>query len=216
MWLVVLVISTEGRNNACQQPHDFCQIYFFCFKIYCSVQYFASCSEHWPLPLTAVLQVLLEESTQRVPAALHGLAVFVDTLRLLVEAQQSVNAPSVSPQHSLPAQPKEDSGVLSTATPVEEDQQVATLAQSADDAGAAAMTSAEAKRPTEAAPSTGIAVDALLSHLNKSVCVTLTFEIVISAVRHHQLHAFTSLAQLLRFRQCTICRSLRQCVISSL
>ncbi len=152
------------------------------------------------------LQVLLEESTQRVPAALHGLAVFVDTLRLLVEAQQSVNAPSVSPQHSLPAQPKEDSGALSTVTPMEEDQQVVALAQNADDAGAAGMNSAEVKRPTEVSPPTGIAVDALFLNSNKSACVTLAFEIVISAVRY-QSHAYTSLAQLLRFRRYTSCFS---------
>ena len=141
-------------------------VYSFWFKIYCSVQYFASCSQHGLLPLTAVLQVLLEESTQRVPAALHGLAVFVDTLRLLVEAQQSVNAPSVSPPHSLLAQPKEGSGILSTTTPMEDDQQAAMLAQSADDAGAAAIDSAEAKRPKEVSPSAGI--DALTSSLMPS------------------------------------------------
>ena len=45
-------------------------------------------------------QVLLEESTQRVPAALHGLAVFVDTLRLLVDAQREVATAGASPQHS--------------------------------------------------------------------------------------------------------------------
>ncbi len=118
---------------------------------------------HRLLPLTVVVQVLLEETTQRVPAALHGLAVFVDTLRLLVEAQQLVNAPSDSPQQSSPAQPKEDSEILSTATPMEEDQQAATLAQSANDAAAAAMRSAEAKRPKEVSPSAGIAVGALVS-----------------------------------------------------
>ena len=141
-------------------------LFYFCHKIYCSVQHFASCSKHLLLPLTVVVQVLLEETTQRVPAALHGLAVFVDTLRLLVEAQQSVNAPSVSPQHILPAQPKEDSAILSTATLMEEeeDQQAAVLAQNADDTGAAAMNPAEAKRPKEASPSTGIAVDALVSN----------------------------------------------------
>ncbi len=118
---------------------------------------------HRLLPLTVVVQVLLEETTQRVPAALHGLAVFVDTLRLLVEAQQLVNAPSDSPQQSSPAQPKEDREILSTATPMEEDQQAATLAQSANDAAAAAMRSAEAKRPKEVSPSAGIAVGALVS-----------------------------------------------------
>ena len=120
------------------------------------------------------MQVLLEETTQRVPAALHGLAVFVDTLRLLVEAQQSVNAPSVSPPHSLPAQPKDDNEVQGTATPMEEDQQEATLAQNADDAAAAAMQSAETTRSKEASPSTGIAVDPLVSNLNKSVWVALS------------------------------------------
>ena len=124
--------------------------------------------EHWLLPLTVVVQVLLEETTQRVPAALHGLAVFVDTLRLLVEAQQSVNAPSVSPPHSLLAQPKDGSGILSTATAMEDDQKASTLAQNADDAGAAAMNSAEAKRPKEVSLSTGITVDDLISNLNKS------------------------------------------------
>ncbi len=138
--------------------------------------------------MTVVVQVLLEETTQRVPAALHGLAVFVDTLRLLVEAQQSVNAPSVSPQHSLPAQPKDDNEVLGTATPMEEDQPEAMLAQNADDAGAAAMNPAEAKRPKELSPSAGIAVDALISNLNRSVWVTMSFEIVISA-SHDVAHA---------------------------
>lgn len=128
------------------------------------------------------MQVLLEETTQRVPAALHGLAVFVDTLRLLVEAQQSVSAPSVSPQHSLPAQPKEDSEILGTAAPMEEDHKEVTVAQNADDTGAAAMNSAEVRRPAEASPSTGIVVDALISNLNKSVWVTLSSESVISAV----------------------------------
>ncbi len=118
---------------------------------------------HRLLPLTVNVQVLLEETTQRVPAALHGLAVFVDTLRLLVEAQQSLNAPSVSPQHSSPAQPREDSDLPSTVTPMEEDQQGVALAQNADDAAAAAMNSAEARRPKEVSPSAGIATDALVS-----------------------------------------------------
>ncbi|KAL0051806.1 hypothetical protein WJX82_002492 [Trebouxia sp. C0006] len=101
----------------------------------------------------ALVEVLLEETTQRVPAALHGLAVFVDTLRLLVEAQQSLNAPSVSPRHSSPAQPREDSDLPSTITSMEEDQQGVALAQNADDAAAAAMDSAEARRPKEVSPS---------------------------------------------------------------
>ena len=68
-------------------------------------------------------QVLLEESTQRVPAALHGLAVFVDTLCLLVDAQQSVAASGSSPRHS-PHQQDADS-----ASPMEEDIQAASHAQ---------------------------------------------------------------------------------------
>ncbi|KAL0020642.1 hypothetical protein WJX79_010395 [Trebouxia sp. C0005] len=113
----------------------------------------------------ALVEVLLEETTQRVPAALHGLAVFVDTLRLLVEAQQSVSAPSVSPQHSLPAQPKEDSEILGTAAPMEEDHKEVTVAQNADDTGAAAMNSAEVRRPAEASPSTDDSHPAVIDEL---------------------------------------------------
>jgi len=46
---------------------------------------------------------------------------------------------------------------------MEEDQQGVALAQNADDAAAAAMNSAEARRPKEVSPSAGIAVDALVS-----------------------------------------------------
>lgn len=71
-------------------------------------------------------QVLLEESTQRVPAALHGLAVFVDTLRLLVDAQQTVAAMSVSPPHA----PSEDSPAeTDSAAPMDEDTQAVSQAQ---------------------------------------------------------------------------------------
>ena len=148
-------LDSQERSNACHQAHG---------ALSDTPEY--GRREPCLLSLIAVLQVLLEETTQRVPAALHGLAVFVDTLRLLVEAQQSVNAPSVSPPHSLLAQPKEGSGILSTATPMEDDQQAAMLAQSADDAGAAAIDSAEAKRPKEVSPSAGI--DALTSSLMPS------------------------------------------------
>ncbi|KAL3160164.1 hypothetical protein ABBQ32_010930 [Trebouxia sp. C0010 RCD-2024] len=62
---------------------------------------------------------------ERVPAALHGLAVFVDTLRLLVDAQQTVAATSVSPPHA----PLEDSPAeTDSATPMEEDTQTASHA----------------------------------------------------------------------------------------
>ena len=65
-------------------------------------------------------QVLLEESTRRVPAALHGLAVFVDTLRLLVDAQRAVATAASSPRHS-PSQPSP--ARPDSATPMEEDSQ---------------------------------------------------------------------------------------------
>ena len=65
-------------------------------------------------------QVLLEESTQRVPAALHGLAVFVDTLRLLVDAQRAVATAGTSPQHS-PSQ--HSPAQFDSADPMDEDAQ---------------------------------------------------------------------------------------------
>lgn len=77
-------------------------------------------------------QVLLDESTQRVPAALHGLAVFVDTLRLLVDAQRAVAASGSSPQDS-PAQhsqARDDS-----ASPMEEDPHAASHAQRPERSG---------------------------------------------------------------------------------
>lgn len=77
-------------------------------------------------------QVLLEESTQRVPAALHGLAVFVDTLRLLVDAQRAVAASDSSPHDSPPqhSQARDDS-----ASPMEEDPQAASHAQRSERSG---------------------------------------------------------------------------------
>lgn len=74
-------------------------------------------------------QVLLEESTQRVPAALHGLAVFVDTLCLLVDAQHTVAASGSSPRHS-PRQQDADS-----ASPMEEDIQAASHAERPEASG---------------------------------------------------------------------------------
>lgn len=46
------------------------------------------------------MQVLLQETTQRVPAALSGLATFVKNLKLLVEAQQAVATAGSSGTHS--------------------------------------------------------------------------------------------------------------------
>lgn len=77
-------------------------------------------------------QVLLEESTQRVPAALHGLAVFVDTLRLLVDAQQTVAASGSSPRYSPPqcSPAHADSG-----SPMDEDTQATSHAQRPETSG---------------------------------------------------------------------------------
>lgn len=77
-------------------------------------------------------QVLLEESTQRVPAALHGLAVFVDTLRLLVDAQRAVAASGSSPQDSprQHSQARDDS-----ASPMEEDPPAASHAPKPERSG---------------------------------------------------------------------------------
>lgn len=77
-------------------------------------------------------QVLLEESTQRVPAALHGLAVFVDTLRLLVDAQQTVAASGSSPRQS-PAQNSPHHA--DSASPMEEDTQAMSNAQRPEASG---------------------------------------------------------------------------------
>ena len=71
---------------------------------------------------SSLCQVLLTDSTQRVPAALCGLAVFVDSLRLLVEAQQAqpaavatAGASQGSPTHQADAADADDS-----ASPMEE------------------------------------------------------------------------------------------------
>lgn len=70
------------------------------------------------------LQVLLQPTTQRVPAALSGLATFVETLRLLVEAQQAVATVGASSSQPLSghAQPDVKAEELDTGgvTPMEE------------------------------------------------------------------------------------------------
>ena len=70
------------------------------------------------------LQVLLQPTTQRVPAALSGLATFVETLRLLVEAQQAVATAEASSAQPLSgrAQPDVKAEELDTGgvTPMEE------------------------------------------------------------------------------------------------
>lgn len=58
-----------------------------------------------------LLQILSQDSTQRLPAALSGLTAFVSNLRLLVEAQQAVaTAGTMAGPHSSPEaqQPKHD------------------------------------------------------------------------------------------------------------
>ena len=70
------------------------------------------------------LQVLLQPTTQRVPAALSGLATFVETLRLLVEAQQAVATAAASSSQLLSGggQPdvKGEDSDLAGVTPMEE------------------------------------------------------------------------------------------------
>lgn len=61
------------------------------------------------------MQVLLQDSIQRLPAALKGLTVFVDTLKLLVTAQHAVATAAVPPQQSSKAEGAEE------ATAMEED-----------------------------------------------------------------------------------------------
>ena len=74
--------------------------------------------------MSSLCQVLLTDCAQRVPAALCGLAVFVDSLRLLVEAQEAqqaavatAGAPQASPTQA-DAADADDS-----ASPMEEDAQ---------------------------------------------------------------------------------------------